>query len=464
METKANETRFLGTVQQNNNWATYLPALFGGLISDFSKYLNSEQGRGGYKYLDGLRFLDDSYPRAMEYDWALVSAAYTYRKESYNFLTQTSATLVGDSGGYQIAKGVWRADWLNPNDKQAQQYREHSKRFQIRQTNIGTILDIPVLALSQDRGYLIGCETFDDCLKATQINIEYFLKPVSGIDEMYRKGHNFYWLNVLQGSSPADSAYWYQQVKQYSIPNPTRDHCRGWSFAGVNMANIRVTLQRISAIIEDDLLYDWIHFLGTSKLSRATVFSYIQQALRKYHNSNIHISFDSSNPSQAVKYGRQTVGANLQHNSKWRFQVADTVSDTRYRNDARFIDDIIREDQQPESQTASLFGNSLTGSDMCPTMVGHSNDDIARLYQYVNEIAETVYWIQEANRQADKNCFPDEHLWNEWSARDAIDDVFSKSTHAERLHRIDYFQPLWEQFEQVRGITAHDIKDYELEN
>ena len=464
METKANETNFLATVQRNNNWATFLPALQTMEIYTFSKYLNSTEGRGTYAALDYLRFLDDSHPRLIEYDWALVSAAHSYRSNPANFLYQTDATLVGDSGGYSIATGSWGADWLDPNDPQAEEYRKHSKRFQMRYTNIGTILDIPVLALNIGNGHLIGCKTLDDCLEATRINIEYFLKPVLGIDEMFRQGHNFYWLNVLQGTTPADSAYWYQQVKQYSLPAPDRDYCRGWSFAGVNMANIRVALQRISAIIEDGLLYNWIHFLGTTTLNRATLFSYIQQALRKHHNPNISVSFDTARVSFRVVNGLQTVGAHLEHQSDWTFNCSRSVSRKHYWNDSRYIDDIIREDFQPYKQTASLFGSDLTGADMCPTLIGYGTDGIATMYQYVNELAETIYWIQEANRQADQNRYPAEQLWNEWNARQAIDDVLSKPTHAERLHRIDYFQPLWEQFKSVRGITAHDIKDYELQN
>ena len=129
METKANETNFLATVQRNNNWATFLPALQTMEIYTFSKYLNSTEGRGLYAALDYLRFLDDSHPRLIEYDWALVSAAHSYRSKPANFLYQTDATLVGDSGGYSIATGSWGADWLDPNDPQAEEYRKHSKRF-----------------------------------------------------------------------------------------------------------------------------------------------------------------------------------------------------------------------------------------------------------------------------------------------------------------------------------------------
>ena len=51
--------------------------------------------------------------------------------------------LLGDSGGFQIGKGVWEGDWKDPNCPKAQKKRDGVLKWMDAYMDYGMILDIP---------------------------------------------------------------------------------------------------------------------------------------------------------------------------------------------------------------------------------------------------------------------------------------------------------------------------------
>ena len=125
-----------------------------------------------------------------------------------------------------------------------------------------------------------GLKDFDECLKCTLHNNDFFVQ--------HRQGKTKF-LNVLQGTHWEDASIWYDAVKDYPF--------EGWAMGGNHMRDMKMCLKRLIVMRDDGNIEgkDWIHYLGTSKLDWAVMFTIIQRELRKI-NPNITISFDSASP------------------------------------------------------------------------------------------------------------------------------------------------------------------------
>ena len=298
---------FIGKQRVNNDYVD--PARMPQALQDMEQFnwLNSQQGLFPYRwslYSGGHANLDLSKEDPSE---------NMIRKRDQNTF------MLGDSGGFQIAKGLWEGDWkANSGCPRAQKKRELVLKWLDGIADYGMILDIPTWVIHDKKASkACGITTLQEAVDATKYNNNYFMQ--------HRKGKNHggaRFLNVLQGDNHTSAEDWYQEMKEYCDPGKYPDtHFDGWAMGGQNMCDIHLVLKRLVALKYDNLLqegiHDWMHFLGTSKLEWALLLTDIQRAVRKYVNPNFTISFDCASPFLATANGQVYHAIDLPHEGKW---------------------------------------------------------------------------------------------------------------------------------------------------
>ena len=142
---------------KQNDYAVFLPALsgfYGTFVGKqrFDNYVDPACLPADFEHgVEGLNWLnpDKGY---FTYKWSLYSAGHAnldinkqdanedmIRNRDRNF-----SWVLGDSGGFQIGKGVWEGDWKDPNCPKAQKKREQVLTWMDSYMDYGMILDIPV--------------------------------------------------------------------------------------------------------------------------------------------------------------------------------------------------------------------------------------------------------------------------------------------------------------------------------
>jgi hypothetical protein len=319
----------------NRDYACYLPAI----SSFYSTYVakqrleefvpNDRIPKGFDRGIEGMNFLNPEQGY-FTYKYALYSAGHA-QLDLQKSLTQESmiqqrdrgATMIlGDSGGYQIGKGVLKFDWLNFEGAEANKTRQKILEWLEVTADWSMMLDVPTWACDHIHSPKTGLKTFEDCLEKTRFNNKYFLDNRLGQTK---------WLNVLQGSDWSTAEQWYQGVKEFSDPaGPyAGKEAEGWAFGGANMCKMDITLKRLMTLREDGLLEgkNWIHFLGTAQLDWSCYLTSIQRQLRKHINEEITISFDCASPFIATAHG--LVYTNAQHLPKRWSVIMDKAPDNK---------------------------------------------------------------------------------------------------------------------------------------
>jgi len=296
-------------------WAKYLPAISGFYTTHLGKDLADETfvpvSRLPEKFefgLQGLNFLDPEYSY-FNYKYALFSAGHAERnlakcndrEPMIHKRDRKNTVIIGDSGGFQIAKGVIKLDWSTVMTPAGDKLREEILRYLEHTADWSMTLDVPAFAASPGFSERTGLTKFEDCIDVTEYNLNYFMK--------HRIPGKTKFLNVMSGSDNANSKVWYDRVKKYSMPSEVADMgyskdrtFEGWAFAGVNMRNMPTLLSRMLDLRNDGLLEgkDWIHFLGVGRLDWACFLTSIERQLKKYDNPNINLSFDAASPFVAA--------------------------------------------------------------------------------------------------------------------------------------------------------------------
>lgn len=224
---------------------------------------------------------------------------------------RSKTTIMGDSGGFQLAKGLWSADWLNM-DKDAQEKRQSVFQWQQAFCDWGATLDMPYWVLGDEKASKgNNVHTTQDCLQVTLQNLDYYMQNSTGQTK---------WLNVLQGSTQAQAQDFYEKVRDYNRPTTKQDYARGWCMGGMQCIDPESTIKRLLKIREDGLLNttERIHFLGTSKMFQVLLFDIISEVLNSL-GYNIQITFDSSSPYLTAAKGSVITGVNLQ--GRWNLQM-----------------------------------------------------------------------------------------------------------------------------------------------
>lgn len=306
-------------------------------------FLNPEEGYFTYKY--GLYSAGHAQ---LDLQKSMVQESMIQQRDRANTM------ILGDSGGYQIGKGILKFDWLDFEGKKANKTRDDILNWLELTADWSMMLDVPTWACDHIHSPKTGLKTFDDCLNKTRFNNEYFLKN--------RLGHTKL-LNVLQGSDWDTAEKWYDGVKEYSDNTVWGDKAaEGWAFGGANMCKMDIALKRLMTMREDGLLKgkNWIHFLGTAQLDWACYLTSIQRQIRKHINEELTISFDCASPFIATAHG--LVYTNAQHSTK-RWSV---IMDKAFDNKALSGSDI-------PFPFESEIGRRLTVGDIC-----HYDEGVAK--------------------------------------------------------------------------------------
>ena len=274
-------------------------------------FLNPEEGYFTYKYA-----LYSAGHAQLDLQKSLVQESMIQQRDRNNTM------ILGDSGGYQIGKGVLKFDWLDFEGASANKTRQNILEWLEVTADWSMMLDVPTWACDHIHSPKTGLKTFDDCLDKTRFNNKYFLDNRLGQTK---------WLNVLQGGDWDTAEKWYQGVKEFSDPTGpySGKEAEGWAFGGANMCKMDVTLKRLITLREEGLLKgkNWIHFLGTAQLDWSCYLTLIQRQIRKHINEEITISFDCASPFIATAHG--LVYTNAVHTPKRWSVIMDKAPDNK---------------------------------------------------------------------------------------------------------------------------------------
>lgn len=461
------------------DYALFLPAIssFYGLyigkqMSD-PNYIPQERMPDQIPEMEMINFLNQD-KGLFKYKWGLYSAGHAQldltrdvpRENMIRKRDQKRTLLLADSGGFQIGKGVWAANWLDPNDKEAEKYRSKVLTWLCQISDYSMCLDIPTWACKTDAADKINIHSFEDSMTATQYNHEYFMKNATG---------NVKFLNVLQGENHSEADKWYEAMKEYCDPKKHDNPFRGWAMGGANMADPHLALKRIVTLIHEGLLeegqQDWMHFLGTSKLEWAAFLTAIQRAVRRTHNKNFTISFDCASPFLATANGRLYTYIQYPHLGKWAYQMEFTVDDKKYAKDQRSFKEVVTNEISHKHKNIihprfddSPISERLKISDICVYSPGEVNkigkegrtswDSFSYTLLMAHNVWHHINAVQEANRLVDSGTLP-AMLYdpiNGISHEDIINAVFSTDDYEERLEIIDSFSKFWMKFSGARGL------------
>ena len=367
------------------DYAVFLPAISGFYATFVGKqrnepYVDPARFPQGLTDMEQMNWLN-SQKAMFPYRWSLYSAGHanldlTKQDWSEDMVRnrEPGTFMLGDSGGFQIAKGLWEGEWRDPTsqavqDKMAalvaqgptevvnakgkkikkdpaadyqklldaaQKKRDAVLRWLDSIADYGMILDIPNWVIhDQKSSKACGITTLDEAVAATKYNNLYFMAHRRGAKE---GGARF--LNVLQGDGHDSAEAWYQEMKEFCDPAVyPATHFDGWAMGGQNMCDVQLILTRLVALRYDNLLqqgvHDWMHFLGTSKLEWAVLLTVIQRAVRKYVNPSFTISFDCASPFLATANGQVYYENVFEHDSKWSYRMAPVLDDKKYSTDTR---------------------------------------------------------------------------------------------------------------------------------
>jgi hypothetical protein len=361
--------------QQKPDWALFLPAVSSFFISGLGKqregdnYFDAARIPAGFNGdVEKLNFLN-SKEGLYTYKWGLYSAGHANldpnkddHAESIIRKREQGTFMLGDSGGFQILKGQWPADWKDPNCPKALAKRKEVLLWMDTYMDYGMCLDVPSESYRNTKAFeQHKIANLGDAVKATHINNEYFIKNRTGKCKF---------LNVMQGLTHTDSDHWYEEMKKYCDPNIYPDnHFNGWAFGGQNKIDVDLMLRRLVGIIHDGLLvegkHDLLHCLGVSIMEYAVLFSDIQRAVRKYHNPNFVITFDCASPFFSAAKGLAYFNTTIEHNKKWAYSMIKTAESKDYASDTRKFRDAVLQEGIHDKFTDSPVTDRMLMKDLC---------------------------------------------------------------------------------------------------
>ena len=459
---------------KQSDYAVFLPAIssfYSTYIGRqrFDPYVEASRMPPGIPNMDMMNWLNPSQG-LFPYRWSLYSAGHAnldlnihVPKEDMVRNRDANTVMLADSGGFQIAKGVWPGRWADSTDKAAEKKREAVLKWQMGIATHGMTMDIPTWTyLNPEASRLCGIYSYDDAVSATQYNNEYWMANRYGETKI---------LNVLQGSNHAEADHWYDLMKHYCNPQKYKNHFNGWGMGGQNMCDVHLVLKRLVHLIHDGLLqpgvHDWMHFLGTSKLEWAVLLTDIQRAVRRYANPNFTISFDCASPFLATANGQIYHSIITPNRSKWSYCMGSTADDKKYATDTRSFRDAVTQDGIHAEFEDSPISRRLQIRDVCVYRPGDLNkigkegrtswDSFSYALMMGHNVWMHIEAVQRANRQYDQGICPDMmvHPTNsDFDARKIIDRIFAAGDRSKSLAIIDDHAKVWERIVGTRGFTG----------
>jgi len=467
------EQHDLTAAQQD--YAVFLPA-----ISSFYATYIGKQRQGefveasrmppGIPDMEQLNWLNPQ-KSLFPYRWSLYSAGHANldltkpaAKEDMVRNRDANTVMLADSGGFQIAKGVWPGRWNDPKDRKAERQREAVLKWQMGIATYGLTMDIPTWTyLDPEAAKACGIFSYDDAVNATRYNNEYWISNRYGDTRI---------LNVLQGSNHGEADHWYDLMKGYSDPKKYPDrHFNGWGMGGQNMCDVHLVLKRLVHLIHDGLLepgvHDWMHFLGTSKLEWAVLLTAIQRSVRQYANPRFTISFDCASPFLATANGQLYHSIVTENRTKWSYQMSATADDKKYATDNRLFRDAVLQDGIHDQFESSPVSARLRIRDVCVYQPGALNkigkegrtswDSFSYALMMAHNVWMHIEAVQRANRHFDLGTAPDMMVHptdSDYDVRTVIDRVFAARDRSKSLSIIDDHAKIWERVIGTRGYTG----------
>jgi hypothetical protein len=494
-----------------SQYAVFLPAISGFYATFVGKQRDPDNG----PYVDPTRFpqgLTDmeqlnwlnSSKGLFPYRWSLYSGGHAnldLAKQDWSEdmvrNREPGTFILGDSGGFQIAKGLWEGDWkANSGCARAQKKRELVLNWLDNIADYGMILDIPTWVI-HDKKASKACQitTLQEAVDATKFNNEYFITNRRGV-----KNGGARFLNVLQGDNHTSAEEWYQTMKHYCDPKkyPNR-HFDGWAMGGQNMCDVHLILKQLVKMRNDNLLqegrHDWMHFLGTSKLEWAVLLTVIQRSVRKYINPNFTISYDCASPFLATANGQVYHHIDLPNHKKWCYRMSPSVDDKKYSTDTRSYKDVIVNDGFVDHFDESPISQLLKINDICIYRPGVPKPGVTITEENFKD--ETVYdvlpdknkngnwgktswdsfsyallmshnvWthieaVQRANKEFDSGNYPSMLRYSGPTAdyfEDIIDAIFSTRDKDDAEKIIDSHSQYWTEIKGTRGFTGKNTEN-----
>jgi len=460
-----------------NDYAVFLPA-----TSGFYATFIGKQRYGNYvdparipkSFINGVESLNYLEPDKglFYYNWCLYSAGHANldlnkqdeTEDMFRNRNHSTSWVLGDSGGFQIGKGVWEADWKDPNCPKAAKKRQQVLTWMDSLMDYGMILDIPAWVARSPAGQkATGITSYAEAVQGTYINNDYFVNNRNG---------NCKFLNVLQGENHTDADDWYQRMKKYCDPKQYPDrHFNGWAMGGQNMCDIHLVLKRLVSLRFDGLLeqglHDWMHFLGTSKLEWAVLLTDIQRAVRKYHNPNFTISFDCASPFLATANGQIYVQTETEDRTKWVYRMVPSADDKKYASDARLFKDAVIQDGIFKNFESSPIIDQVEIKDICiygandTNKLGKIGKTSWDSFSYAIMMGHNVWMhcnaVQEANRQYDLGKVPNmlvQEKFDRLFFKDVVEAIFATSDRAIADAVVEEYSRFWTTIIGTRGATG----------
>lgn len=459
------------------DYAIFLPALSGFYATYVGKQRYGEyveKSRIPPHLLNGVESLNYLNPDQgqFQYKWTLYSAGhaeldtskFSAKEDMIRNRDRKNSWALGDSGGFQIGKGVWEGDWKDPTCPKAQNKRDGVLRWMDAYMDYGVVLDIPAWLTRSPKGQqATGIRTYQDAVNGTMINNEYWIKHRNG---------NCKFLNVLQGETHTEADDWYSQVKKFCDPKQYPDaHFNGWGMGGQNMCDLHLVLKRLVTLRFDGMLepgiHDFMHFLGTSKLEWALLITDIQRAIRKYHNPNFTASFDCASPFLASANGQIYVSTETPDRGKWSYRMIPGIDDKKYAHDHRNFRTAALQDGLFKKFEDSPISVGLKMSDVCYYAPGDLNkngkegrtswDSFSYALQMGHNIWSHINTVQEANRQYDNGLYPAmliQEKFKEMTFRDVVDEIFATNDRDKALDLVEKYSRFWMEIPGGRGAVG----------
>ena len=208
------------------DYAIFLPAISGFYATFVGKqrnepYVDPARFPAGLTDMEQMNWLN-STKALFPYKWSLYSGGHAnldLNKQDWSEdmvrNREAGTTILGDSGGFQIAKGLWEGDWkANSGCARAQAKRGAILNWLDNIADYGMGLDIPTWVV-RDPFASSKCQisTHQEAVDATRFNNEYFIRNRRGVQNGGAK-----FLNVLQGANHSEAEDWYQTMKHYCDP------------------------------------------------------------------------------------------------------------------------------------------------------------------------------------------------------------------------------------------------------
>lgn len=438
----------INLTETQNDYAIFLPALSGFYATyvgkqRFDEYVPADRVPSNLPNgVESLNYLNKSQGK-FQYKWTLYSAGHADldttkqapKEDMVRNRDRDNTWVLGDSGGFQIGKGVWEGDWKDPNCPKAHKKRDGVLKWMDAYMDYGMILDIPAWVSRSEAGQrATGITTYQEAVDATRINNDYWQKNRTGACKF---------LNVLQGENFEQADDWYEQMKDYCDPSIYPDtHFNGWAMGGQNMCDIELAIKRLVTLHFDGLLqkdiHDVMHFLGTSKLEWAVLLTDVQRAIRKYYNENFMITFDCASPFLATANGQIYIQTETEDRTKWVYRMVPSVDNKKYATDPRGFRDAVLQDDIFDNFTDSPISDGMLVSDVCTYAPGDLNkigkegktswDSFSYALQMGHNVWSHINAVQEANRKYDSGIIPKmlvQETFDRVYFRDVVERIFS---------------------------------------